>query len=246
LPGIKGHRIGITVARGDKLIVEIDHNTLFKYIFPAEENLKEFFILVFDNRSATLARICEKIDIISSHYFPKRKAVGEEIIKNIIPILKRTLNEARSEGLNLVIAAASVYIQLIKRLTKLNNVILIEAPVSGDISGVYELLNLPEFRKIAKGTAKVREALLIEQIKGKIIRGEIIYGLSEIEKILKNSRIYTVIFTKKTLNKLILEKLDLVERVLLSIRKRNGRILVVEDKEAIGVFINSIGGFTAF
>jgi len=246
LPGIKGHRIGITVAKGEGLVVEINHDVLSKYAFLARENFKEFLVLVFDNRSATVARIGERIDIISSHYFSKRKIVGGEIIKHVIPILKKTLNNARSKGLNLVIAASSVYIQLIKPLARLSNVTLIEAPTSGDISGIYELLNLPEFRRIAKGIAKVEEAILIDQIKGKLIRGEIIYGLSEIEKILKDIRIHTVIFTKKTLNKLISEKLDLVERVLLSIRERGGKVLVVEDKEAIGVFINSIGGFVAF
>ena len=172
--------------------------------------------------------------------------IGREIVKHVIPVLKKAIKEAKSKGLSLVVATASAYIQLIKPFITSNEVILLGAPVSGEISGVYELLNLPEFQNVAKNIAKVREVMLMEEIKKRVIRNEAIYGLNEIERILRDKRTRTAIFTKKTLSNLILEMPEVIEKILLNMRERNGRFLVVEDKDAIGVFINSIGGFVAF
>lgn len=114
-------------------------------------------------------------------------------------------------------------------------------------AAIYEALRSGVLSKALKHARVAKEADAVEELLKRLgrSRGDVAYGMKEVEKANSMGAIDKLLLTDSLLREALDEKRESIERLIREVENRRGEVIIVSVEHEAGVKLNSLGGIAA-
>ena len=180
----------------------------------------------------------------------KREKAKNEFFKRALNSLEKTFSEV--EGKIVVIGPGFIkneFIDFLKSKSPriANEIIDVKSVNSAGVGGIYEALRSGV---LSKAISKIRLSTEMDAI-GEVLkrlgkgRGDVVYGIDDVERAAELGAIEEVLVLDRFFKEASEEIMKRIEKIMLYVENRGGRVLVISSRNEAGMQLESLGGISA-
>ncbi len=235
---LKGFREGVSIKYGMPLTVvkakweERIENSLKKSV----KEKRSIFVVCLDFKSCCIARISDGVKIIweGSRSSPKESGRTREFFRDISSKI-HDLKEVVVMGPHIPVSS---FLKFIKEEGVPVKVVGVVKTSYGGLEGLYEGIRHGKLCEVAKNVRFLESSRAIEELLASLFKGDkrVVYGLQELKKADELGAVEEVYVLESLLTS------PEVSRLLESVEKKGGRVVLVADFGEVASKLRALGG----
>jgi protein pelota len=192
----------------------------------------------------------ERISLPGKHMEEERLRILNEMFKSASKILENLLGSV--EGPIVVLGLGFVKNDFAKFLEEnaqaiWRKIIDIKSVNSSGSAGIYEAVRSGILTKALKHARIIEEAEAVEEVLKRLGRGrgDVAYGLSNVERAVSIGAVEEILITDEMVRKSSSEEISALEKLIREAEERGGRVRIISVEHEAGLKMRSLGGIAA-